>query len=112
DDFFEQAKRWNIYLSVGLLAILAVIFAAYLPTIPSTNLTLIVAFGYFIFKAGYTQSELLFYFLFFAAFLLMWEILARRRGLKATLIRAAVAGSVAALAHLTKASLLPLVGIF
>lgn len=112
DDFFDKAKQWNIYLSLGLLAVLAMIFAAYLPPIVSTNLTLIVAFGYFIFKAGYTQSELLFYFLFFVAFLLLWEILTRRAGLKATLIRAVAAGGVAALAHLTKASLPPLVGIF
>ena len=60
--------------------------------LPSTNLTLVVAFGYFIFKAGYTQSELLFYFLFFITFLLFWEILARPAGLSATVVRAVAAG--------------------
>jgi hypothetical protein len=112
DDFFERGKRWNIYLSVGLLAMLAAVFAHYLPPLPSTNLTLVVAFAYYIFKAGYTQSELLFYFLFFITFLLFWEILARPAGLKATVFRAVAAGGMAALAHLTKAALLPLLGIF
>jgi hypothetical protein len=112
DDFFDRAKRWNIYLSVGLLAMLAAVFACYLPPLPSTNLTLVVAFGYFIFKAGYSQSELLFYFLFFITFLLFWEILARPAGLNATALRAAAAGATAALAYLTKAALLPLIGIF
>jgi hypothetical protein len=112
DDFFVRAKIWNIYLSVGLLAALAIVFARYLPPLLSTNLTLVVAFGYFIFKAGYAQSELLFYFLFFLAFLLLWDILTRRATLRATLVRAAAAGVVAALAHLTKAALLPLVAIF
>ena len=112
DDFFDRAKRWNIYLSVGLLAMLAAVFAYYLPPLPSTNLTLVVAFGYFIFKAGYTQSELLFYFLFFITFLLFWDILARPAGLNVTVFRAVAAGATAALAYLTKAALLPLIGIF
>ena len=112
DDFFDRAKRWNIYLSVGLLAMLAAVFARYLPPLPATNLTLVVAFGYFIFKAGYTQSELLFYFLFFITFLLFWEILARPGGLTVTVLRAVAAGAMAALAYLTKAALLPLIGIF
>ena len=112
DDFFERAKTWNIYLSLGLLAILAAIFARHLPPLPSTNLTLIVAFGYFIFKAGYAQAELLFYFLFFVTFVLLWQFLTRPATRRSMFLRAVAAGGVAALAHLTKAALLPLVGIF
>ncbi|MEO8260807.1 MAG: hypothetical protein ABI868_25905 [Acidobacteriota bacterium] len=112
DEFFDRAKRWNIYLSVGLLALLAVVFAGYLPPLPATNLTLVVAFGYFIFKAGYTQSELLYYFLFFITFLLFWEMIARPGRLAVTLCRAAAAGAMAALAYLTKAALLPLLAVF
>ena len=112
DDFFDRAKRWNIYLSVALLAMLAAVFVRYLPPLPAANLTLVVAFGYFIFKAGYTQSELLFYFLFFLTFLFFWEILARPGGLTVTVLRAVAAGAMAALAYLTKAAMLPLVGIF
>ena len=112
DDFFIKAKIWNIYLSLALLTVLAIVFAYYLPPLPATNLTLIVAFGYFIFKAGYTQAELLFYFLFFIAFLLFWDILTRPARLSATIARAAAAGAVAALAHLTKAAMPPLLAIF
>lgn len=112
DDFFAKAKIWNIYLSLALLTVLAAVFAYYLPPLPATNLTLIVAFGYFIFKAGYAQSELLFYFLLFVAFLLFWDILTRPATCTVDIARAAAAGGVAALAHLTKAAMLPLVAIF
>jgi hypothetical protein len=112
DEFFAKAKIWNIYLSLGLLVVLAIVFAYYLPPLPATNLTLIVAFGYFIFKAGYTQSELLFYFLWFLTFLLFWDLITRTASLKITCVRAVAAGVLGALAHLTKASVLPLVAIF
>jgi hypothetical protein len=112
DEFFAKAKIWNIYLSLALLTALAIVFAFYLPPLPATNLTLIVAFGYFIFKAGYTQSELLFYFLLFITFVLFWDILTRPATWPVIVARAAGAGVVAALAHLTKAALLPLVAIF
>ncbi len=112
DEFFANAKRWNISLSVGLLAVLAIVLAYYLPPLPATNLILIVAFGYFIFKAGYAQSELLFYFLWFLMFLLFWDLITRQASVTKTVVRAVAAGILAALAHLTKASALPLVAIF
>jgi membrane protein implicated in regulation of membrane protease activity len=111
-EFFLVGKRANIYLSLALLAILYVIFIRFLPPLPAFNLLLIVAFGYFVFKAGYTQSELLFYFLFFVGFLTMFVLLAAPLALSGLLWRALVAGSVAALAELTKASVAPLVVIF
>jgi hypothetical protein len=111
DDYFIVAKRWNIRLAVVLIAALAVIFARRLPSLLSFNLTLIVAFGYFVFKAGYAQSELLFYFLFFLTFLAFWSLLERPPGLGSAIV-AAAAGALAALAHLTKAALLPFVAIF
>ena len=109
--FFEQAKMLNIGLSVALMAMLAWLFRANLPPLVATNLTLIVAFGYFVFRAGYAQGELLFFTLFFAAFLACWSLL-RSPDARGRLWTAAVAGVVAALAHLSKASALPLVGIF
>jgi hypothetical protein len=112
DEFFVKAKSWNIYLSLGLLAVLAIVFAYYLPPLPATNLILIVAFGYFIFKAGYTQSELLFYFLWFVMFLLFWDLITRQASLRITLVRAVGAGVLAALTHLTKASVLPFIAMF
>jgi hypothetical protein len=112
DEFFVVGKTRNIYLSLALLAALALILSRYLAPLPATNLILIVAFGYFVFKAGYVQSELLFYFLFFIAFLFLFEILARDLEPWGLFWRAAAAGTAAALAHLTKAAMLPLVAIF
>jgi len=112
-DFFEVAKRANIYLSLALLALLALLFFRELPPLEATNLTGILGFGIFIFKAGYAQSELLFYFLMFMTFLGCWHLLrpsylTRRR----TIVIAAATGVTAGLAQLTKAAMLPFVGIF
>jgi hypothetical protein len=112
DEFFVVGKKSNIYLSLVLLLGLSLILPRFLPPLPAANLLLIVAFGYFVFKAGYVQSELLFYFLFFVAFLLLLELLGRDYGTNALLWRAAAAGALAAFAHLTKAAMLPLAGIF
>src|SRR5262245_53142510 len=57
-EFFEIAKRANIGLSIALLALLALILVRELPLLPALNLVGVAAFGYFIFKAGYAQSEL------------------------------------------------------
>ena len=105
------AKRWNIRLSLALLAALAVIFARQLPPLVAANLTAVVAFGYFVFKAGYAQSELLFYFLFFLTFLASGSSWAAGAARSPAGWRAA-AGALAALAHLTKAALLPFVALF
>lgn len=111
EQFFEVGKRWNIRLSLLLLALLGVIFRRHLPPLVSTNLTLFVAFGYFVFKAGYMQAELLFYFLIFITFLASCYLL-KRRGPAASVGLGILAGLLAALAHLTKAAMLPLMAIF
>lgn len=110
-EFFEAAKLLNIRLSLGLLALLVVIFSWHLPPLVSTNLTLIVAFGYFIFRAGYSQPELLFYFLFFATFLACWHLFDEHTPARGLLLGILV-GTLAALAHLTKAVMPPFVAIF
>ncbi len=89
DEYFVVAKRWNIRLSLALLAVLAVIFARRLPPLVATNLTLVVAFGYFIFKAGYAQAELLFYFLVFVLFLIFWQLLDGSNGWRRVLLAGA-----------------------
>jgi hypothetical protein len=109
--FFEVAKRANIYLSLALLGLLAAIFFRELPALVAANLTGIVAFGIFIFKAGYAQSELLFYFLMFVTFLGCWHLLRGRDGWPAVALGVATAAA-AGLAQLTKAAMLPFVGIF
>jgi len=109
--FFEVAKRANIYLSLVLLIVLGFLFFRELPTLAAANLIGIVAFGYFIFKAGYAQSELLFYFLMFVTFLGCWHLLRSVGGGRAAAL-AAVTGAAAGLAHLTKGAMLPFVAIF
>jgi hypothetical protein len=107
-EFFVEAKKRNIRLSLLLLALLGAIFHWHLPRHVATNLILIVAFGYFVFKAGYVQPELLFYFLFFVAFLASCHLIACR-GTTARVVFAVLAGTFAALAHLTKAAMPPFV---
>jgi len=104
---FVRGKYVNLVLSLGLLAGLAFIFRQYFSWLHSLNLLLIVAFTVFIFKAGYFQVELLFYFVNFCLFLLMWRLLQRMSWWLAILT-----GIVAGLAHLTKASILPGLVIF
>jgi hypothetical protein len=111
DEYFVVAKRWNIWLSLALLAALAVIFARQLPPLVAANLIAVVAFGYFVFKAGYAQSELLFYFLFFTVFVGFWQLLESPNGRRRMLMAAGV-GVLAALAHLTKAAVLPFLALF
>jgi len=101
-EFFERAKTVNIWLSMALLVGFAILFARSLPPLAATNLTLIVAFGYFVFKAGYSQPELLSYFLFFCMFLSSWHLLTSSGG-RRSVVLAACTGVLAGLTHLTKA---------
>jgi hypothetical protein len=102
-EFFERAKTVNIWLSMALLVGFAFIFAWSLPYLAATNLTLIVAFGYFVFKAGYAQPELLSYFLFFCMFLSSWHLLMSSADGRRSAMLAACTGALAGLTHLTKA---------
>jgi hypothetical protein len=110
-DYFVIAKRWSIRLSLALLAVLGMVFARYLPALVATNLTLIVAFGYWVFKAGYAQPELLYYFLLFLTFLACCHLLRERRPGRSVGL-AVVAGVLAALTHLTKAAMPLFLGVF
>ena len=110
DEFFAVAKTWNIRLSLALLAALALIAWRRLPPLIATNFVLVVAFGYYMFKAGYAQVELLFYFLLFATFLACCELL-RTDNPKRTFAMAALAGALAALTHLGKAAMLPYMAV-
>ncbi len=109
--FFEYGKQLNIYLAVGLLALLGAVLWAHLPPLPAVNLLGIAAFGWFIYKAGYTQSELLFYTFFFLAFLACWHLL-RATPSRRQIELGALAGLLCALAYLTKASNPPFMALF
>lgn len=107
DAFFTVGKYVNLVLSLLLLAGLAWLFSLYLPWPEALTLLLITAFTIFIFKAGFFQTELLFYFLNFCLFLLMWRLLQQNSWQLAILT-----GVVAGVAHLTKASILPGLALF
>jgi len=110
DEFFEVGKRFNIQLSLVLLAMLAALVWRRLTPLVSTNLILILAFGYFVFRAGYAQAELLFGCLFFVTFLTCCALL-KRRDPAPSLALGLLAGLLAALSHLAKAAMLPLLGV-
>lgn len=105
--FFYRGKVINLALSVVILLGLWWVFQLYLDPIPAVLLWLITAFQVFIFKAGFFQAELLFYFTSFCLFLLFarhlhtpdWRL-------------ALVTGILAGLTHLTKASVLPGLALF
>jgi hypothetical protein len=108
--FFDVGKTANICLSLALLAMLGVLVRPHLPLHAAMNFVGIVAFGVFIYKAGYTQSEILFYFLLFVAFLQTWPLVDGASGWRAAWL-AVTAGMASGLAHLTKAAMLPYVAI-
>lgn len=110
NEFFETAKRWNIRWSMGFLAVFAVVAFRRLPPLIALNFFLVVTTGYYVFKAGYAQVELLFYLLFFLTFLVCWRLV-RTETTRATLLYAALGGVLMAISHLSKASMLPLVAI-
>ncbi len=100
-EFFEQGKRINTWLSLGLLACTFWIARRYLAKFESVLFILVIAFSLYIFKAPYFQAEISFYFLVFVGYLLM-QIMLLRPGW----LLAAAAGVVLGLAHLMKASVL------
>jgi hypothetical protein len=104
---FRQGKYANLVLSLVLLAGLALIFRRFFSPLHALNLTLITGFTVFIFRAGWFQAEVLFYFLNFCLFLLFWRLLQRP-----SYLLAALTGVVAALAYLTKAAIQPGLVIF
>jgi hypothetical protein len=102
EDVFARAKRVNILLSTLILIALVPILRAWLPWLQTLVVLLVTAFTVFLFKAGWVQAELLFYFLSFTVWLALIRLLLEpswRLGL--------LAGVLAGLAYLTKASVLP-----
>jgi len=107
NEFFLAAKYANLFLSMLLWAGLAALFFRRHSPLHALNLILIVGFTVFIYKAGWVQAELLFYFLNVCLFLLMWRLLE-----KPSYGLAIAAGLVMGLAHLTKASIWPALVVF
>jgi hypothetical protein len=110
DEYFEVAKIRSVYLSLALVGVIGLAAWRHLPPLAAVNFALIVAFGCFVFRAGYVQAELLFYTLHFLTFLACWHLFTERPSPRAVAY-GLLAGALAALAHLTKAAMLPFVAI-
>ena len=107
EEFLLRAQAFTVNLSIVLLALLFPILRRFFPPLPALGLLAATAFGLFIYRAGKAQVELLFYFISFCAFVLLLQLFVRPRWWLATL-----AGATTGLAHLTKASVLPALGIW
>lgn len=104
---YAEGKTFNIGLSLVLLAGVHLIARRYFDLLVSALFTGIAGLTLFIYKAPYFQPELLYYFLSFAAFVLMLQLLRRPNWLGAI-----GAGLLLAAAQYTKASVLPAVALF
>jgi hypothetical protein len=100
-EFLKRAQSFNVNLSILLLALLFVIFRAFLPNYHALALLVTTAFGVFLYRAPIVQAEPLFYFLSFCAFVLLVRLLVAPRWWLSIL-----AGTALGLAYLTKASML------
>lgn len=106
EQFFALAKQVNIGLTVLVLGATFYLFRRYASALDTLVAVLVAAFTMFVYKAPFFQAETLFYGLSFGLFMLMLELIRRPRW-----PIAAVAGVVGGLAHLTKASVLPAIGL-
>jgi hypothetical protein len=107
DSLFRRAKYLNLALSLLVLVGVFGLSIRLMPKLESCTFVAISAFTVFVYRAGYAQAEVLFYFLFFLCFLGMQSLLRR-----ASLPVAAATGVCLGLAWLTKASVLPLLLLF
>ena len=101
---FEAGKRVNAALSLAVLAGAFAVFRLYLTLWEASLAIAVAAYTVLVFKAPWVQAEVLFYGLQLGVFVLLFELARRPRWPLAL-----AAGVLAALAHLTKASLPPAV---
>jgi hypothetical protein len=99
---FGQAKTVNLILSAVLLVVCGLVMSKYFEPRWAVLLTEIAAWSLFVLKAPYVQAELLYYTLVFVQVVMAVELLVRP-----TAGMAIALGTLAGLAHLTKASVLP-----
>jgi hypothetical protein len=105
--FLRRAQAFNVDLSIVLLLLLFLIFRKFFPALYAAALLAATAFGVFLYRATNAQTEVLFYFVSFCAFLLLLRMLIAPRWWLAVLC-----GVAMGVAHLTKASLLPALGLW
>lgn len=107
EQWFKRAKYTNLVLSLFAVAAVWATARTRLASLDASLLTLIAAFTLYVYKAGYTQGEVLYYTLLFAVFAAMLYLLRRPSWLVA-----AGSGAIAGLAYLTKAAIPPLLVLF
>ena len=107
EEFLRRAQVLNVNLSIGLLLVLVLIFRKFFSPLYAVALLAATAFGVFVYRAPIAQVELLFYTVSFCAFVLFWQMLVAPRWWLAILC-----GLTMGLSHLTKASLLPALGVW
>jgi 4-amino-4-deoxy-L-arabinose transferase-like glycosyltransferase len=106
-EFLVRAQTFTVNISIVLLLLLFFIFRRFFPPLYSLALLAATAFGVFLYRAGKAQTELLFYFISFCAFVLLLRMLVKPQWWLAVL-----AGATTGLAHLTKASVLPALAVW
>jgi len=107
DQFLQRAQTFNVNLSIVLLLILFVIFRRFFSAPHALALVAATAFGVFLYRAPYAQTEVVFYFTSFCAFLLLLEMLIAPRWWLAI-----TGGVMIGLAYLMKGSILPTLGLW
>ena len=100
--FLRRAQAFNVNLSILLLFLLFLIFRKFFPPWHAVGLLAATAFAVFMYRTVNAQTEVLFYFINFCAFLLLFHMLLTPRWWLA-----ALGGATMGVAHLTKASVLP-----
>ena len=100
--FLRRAQAFNVNLSIFLLFLLFLIFRKFFPPWHAVALVAATAFGVFMYRAINAQTEPVFYFISFCAFVLLSRMFVTPRWWLA-----ALGGATMGLAHLTKASVLP-----
>ncbi len=103
----RRAQAFNVNLSIVLLLLLFLIFRKFFPPLHAIGLLCATAFGVFLYRAVNAQTEVLYYFIGFCGFVLLLRMLIAPRWWLA-----ALGGATMGLAHLTKASVLPALGIW
>jgi hypothetical protein len=106
-EFLDRAQSFNINLSILLLVSLFLILRRFFRGLLAIGLLMTAAFGVFVYRAGTVQVEPFYYFVGFCAFVLLLQMLISPRWWLGIL-----AGIVAAIAYLTKASMLPALPIW
>lgn len=106
-ELFEQAKQYNLLLSIVLLIGIYFVLYKSLGFFASYLLLIIFAFTLYIFKAAYVQAEILYYSLSALGFILMLKMIKNPSWLLAI-----ATGIIIGLAYLTKGTILPSLPLF